>query len=203
MKELSYLFGSVARVKILRLFVFNPAEAYAIQDVVKRTKITPKYARKELSSMEKGGILKKNKLVVEGGKTKKKTETAWSLDSKFPYIEPLQGFLFATLELSGKDILKKIRSAGVAKVVIISGLLLGEWCPESRVDLFVVGDGLNEKRLAGAIQTIESEIGREIRYTALSVEDFKYRLRARDKLIRDILDYPHFMLRDNLGISEN
>ena len=45
--------------------------------------------------------------------------------------------------------------------------------------------------LENAIKTIESEIGREIRYAFFDTKTFQYRYYMFDKLLRDILDFPH------------
>ena len=62
---------------------------------------------------------------------------------------------------------------------------------ESRVDILVVGDKINKTSLQNAMQDIESQIGKELSYAVFNTEDFSYRLDICDKLVRDILDYPH------------
>ena len=52
------------------------------------------------------------------------------------------------------------------------------------------------------IKNLEAEIGKELRYVYFSTEDFKYRLSMCDKLMRDILDYPHKKVLNKLGIIE-
>ena len=48
---------------------------------------------------------------------------------------------------------------------------------------------------------IESEIGKEIAYTIFDTTDFEYRLGIHDRLVRDILDYPHMTLIDKFGLG--
>ena len=72
---------------------------------------------------------------------------------------------------------------------------------EREVDLLVVGDNLRKGTIENIVKTIESEIGREIRYAFFETADFQYRLGIYDKLIRDILDFPHEKILDKLGIS--
>jgi hypothetical protein len=45
-------------------------------------------------------------------------------------------------------------------------------------------------------------VGKELRYAFFSTDEFKYRMSMYDKLVRDILDYPHKVLLDKLGILE-
>jgi hypothetical protein len=51
------------------------------------------------------------------------------------------------------------------------------------------------------MRRLESEIGRELRYTMLVSEDFLYRLNMNDKLVRDTFDYPHRIVFDRLNIG--
>ena len=46
-----------------------------------------------------------------------------------------------------------------------------------------------------------SRLGRELRYALLSSDDLLYRLTVSDRLIRDVLDYPHRIVLDKLGTN--
>jgi hypothetical protein len=72
---------------------------------------------------------------------------------------------------------------------------------EPRVDLLIVGDDINFSKLENVIKTIEAEVGREIVYSAFETEDFDYRYGMHDRLIMDIVDFPHTTLVDKLGID--
>ena len=50
------------------------------------------------------------------------------------------------------------------------------------------------------IEGLEAEIGKELRYAAFETGEFNYRLGMYDKLVRDILDYPHTVVLDRLGL---
>jgi hypothetical protein len=58
-------------------------------------------------------------------------------------------------------------------------------------DLMIVGDRLDRKMIEGEIKKLESEVGKELRYALFDTEEFMYRLKMYDKLLRDVLDYPH------------
>ena len=67
--------------------------------------------------------------------------------------------------------------------------------------MFVVGDRIKERVLRTRMRKLESEIGRDLRYALLGSEDFAYRLNMNDKLVRDIMDYPHRIVFDRLNIG--
>jgi len=66
----------------------------------------------------------------------------------------------------------------------------------------VVGDRLEERSLDTAVQKLEAELGRELRFAAFSTEEFRYRVGVYDRLIRDALDYPHKVILDKIGLKE-
>ena len=205
MEILSKLFGSAARVKILRLFLFNPENIFDKKEICKRSKLQPHTVRKEVALVERIGLIKRRSFFKEGEqkqsrrkKIVKKRVQGWVLDDMFLYREPLQLFLLKTATLENDYILRKLRSAGKLKVVIVAGVFIQDW--DSRVDLLVVGDNLKKSKLEGVIKDIEAEMGMELRYAVFSTKDFKYRLGMRDRLMRDILDYPHHKLLNHLNV---
>ena len=203
---LEKIFGSNGKVKIMRLFLFNKETSFDIGDIVSKTRISKDKARKELVNLEKAGLLKKKNFTKEvvkklkkGDKIIKKKATGWIFNPKFPYVRPLQNFLIHINPLKHKDVINRVSNIGKIKLVIVAGVFIQEL--ESRVDLLVVGDNLNAARLRNAVREIEAEIGKELRYASFSTEDFEYRHGMMDKLVRDILDFPHERVVDRLDLE--
>lgn len=205
MEILGKLFGSQEKVKIMRLFLFNPEQGFDIIDIAKKTKSDQKEVRKEVLELEKIGLVKKriffkdiNKENNEKTDALKKKTNGWILNRTFPYLTELQGLLINAQLIRHGEILNRLSNVGKLKAVIVAGVFIQDW--DSRVDLLIVGDGLKKNSVDNAIKTIESEIGREINYAAFETSDFLYRFGICDKLIRDILDYPHEKILDKIGI---
>jgi len=205
MEILSKLFGSAAKVKIVRLFLLNADSAYDGIDVAHRTKVSVPDARREIAMLEKIKLIKKKTYTIEvehwRGKAmqlERRKARGWTLNTRFSYLSQLRSLLVNTPALLPGEIFQKISSAGKIKLLIIAGIFIQQ--PDSRVDLLVVGDGLKNGALENAVHIIESEVGKEIRYTAFETKEFQYRLGIYDKLIRDILDYPHETVVDRLEI---
>jgi hypothetical protein len=190
MDPLAKLFGSAARLKLLRLFLFNDDTSFAIADAAYRARIGKEAARKELALLASIGILRKR----NGAKG-----TAYQADKQFAYYEPLISFLRGTTSIGDKEVLQLFKKAGTLKLVALSGLFTG--AQESKVDLIVVGDRLDEKSIAAAVRMIEAEIGRELRYAAFATEEFRYRQGVYDRLIRDAFDYRHRLILDKIGLK--
>ncbi len=191
METLGKLFGSEAKVKIMRLFLFNPETIFDGSEIGERAKVDISKVRREMSNLEKIGLVKRRSSV------KKKSGHGFILESQFPYLLPLQNFLINIEPLQPKEIIKKVSKIGNIKLIVIAGVFLQE--PESRADLLIVGDGVRPANLENLIKTLESEIGKELRYAYFTTDDFKYRISMFDKLIRDILDYPHKKILNKIG----
>lgn len=190
MDPLAKLFGSPTRLKLLRLFLFNDDLSFTAADAAFRTKTANAVARKELSGLVSVGIVKKR---TGKGAT-------YAVNKKFPYFEALQAFIRSTTNLSDGAMVNSIKRSGSVRLVVLSGLFTG--AIETKVDILVVGDRLEEKPLESSIRALEAELGRELRFTSLSTEDFKYRRGVYDRLLRDVFDFPHRILIDKIGIEE-
>ena len=188
---LQKLFGSDARVKLLRLFLFNPKQTYTVPDAAQRSRVPERTARKELAVFSSIGLIRRSP-------TRKGSGVRYLLNSDFEYLKVLQDLLL-NAPARAKDIFERVRAAGVIKLIIVTGVFVGEW--DGRLDVLIVGDRIKERRLRARMRKIESEIGRELRYAELSSDDFLYRLNMNDKLVRDVLDYPHKIVLDRLNIG--
>ncbi|MBU4536820.1 hypothetical protein KJ603_02155 [Patescibacteria group bacterium] len=129
---------------------------------------------------------------------RKSTNSEGVLNTNFSLMAPLKNLLIKGSPISSKDITNRLKGGGVLKLVITSGVFIQE--TDSRVDILIVGDGLNNSYLEKAIGILESEIGQELRYSILETADFNYRLGVYDKLLRDILDYSHKKIINKLDL---
>lgn len=213
MDILTKLFGSPARVKMMRLFLLNPGGIFENADVVKKSKVTAPIARKELTMLSKVGFIRKRSFFKEiypnskagrvppktkKDKPKKKRVSGWQLDSEFTLLKPIYSLLINTEPLASKEITGRLKKCGNVKLVIISGVFIQN--PDSRVDMLIVGDKLRKGAIENTLRVIESEVGKDISYTSLETPEFRYRLSVYDKFIRDILDYPHIKILDKIGL---
>lgn len=206
METLTTLFGSPVRVKLLRFFLLNEATPFFIKEIVERTKCTPEAVKKEINSLIKIDLIKKKdfakEITVTKGKktvTKKIKGAGYVMNEKFPYRDILKNLLTVASIQADESLAKRLMSVGRVKLIVAAGIFIQNW--ESRVDLLIVGDDLNLNKIESIISIIESEIGKEISYSAFDTQDFEYRLGIHDRLVRDILDYNHVTLIDRLGIE--
>ena len=206
METLSKLFSGESRVKVMRLFLFNPETFFSLKQIITKASLTPKMAKREIDLLEKSGMIKARKMVqtfsIKRGRKvieAKRKVVCWILNPGFEYLLSMQNLLINTRPLRKEEILKRLSGVGKLKLVIIAGVFIQN--PDSRVDILVVGDNLKHASIIRIIKKMEAEIGKELVFASFETPDFQYRLGMYDKLIRDILDYPHQKLLDKLGLK--
>jgi hypothetical protein len=190
MDTLEKLFGSASKVKVMRLFIFNPDHLFDLKTIALRTRLTTAQTRKELALLHKMKLIKS-----KGVKSSKKI---WFLNESFVYLKPLRELMTHTIVISYDDMVKKISRVCKLKSLVLSGLFINN--PDSRVDMLIIGNQFQKDSLKTVMKKIESEIGKELSFAILETEDFKYRLGVGDRLVRDILEYPHQVAFDRIGL---
>ncbi len=188
-EPLALLLGSKARLKILRLFVFNNESVFTPAEVVLRTNVSKEVVRKELSELSKIGFILKKGVSAR---------LRYQINPRFEYKNALDTFIRDTSSVNQKNMTTALRRAGTLRLVALSGIFMDVL--ESQIDILIVGDRLDERLLATIIHSFEAELGREIRYAAFTTEDFRYRHGIYDRLFRDVFDYPHRLFVDKIGL---
>lgn len=208
METLATLFGSEQKVKILRLFLFNSDEVFDNKDVKEKTRVSIATVRKMTKKFEKIGLLKKKKFRKKIKKSrgrgrqpewKNEWVQGYTLDRSFPFLPMLHKMLVNNSPFTSKEIIGKFEKAGKIKLILVSGVFIQEW--DSRLDLMIVGAGLKTKMIDKTVAKMESEIGKELTYAVFEEPEFFYRLNVYDKLVRDVIDYPHEIIVDKLNVK--
>lgn len=192
MEALAKLFGNPTRIKLLRLFLFNDDTTFTADEATFRTKAPKTLARREIALLTSSGIIKK--------KAGKKSErNGYTANKRFDHYHALQTFLRDSTDVSDSRMLSTLRKAGPLRLVVLSGIFTG--VVETKADVIVVGDKLDERQLSSAVHSLEAELGRELRYAYFSTEEFKYRVGVYDRLVRDVFDYAHRTILDRIGLA--
>ncbi len=211
MQTLSKLFGSEARVKILRLFLLNQSRAFSLPEIASRTRVTSREVRREIDTLVKAKFIQPKKFTetrtveTKNKRTKKiasrkisRRVSGFVFQVGFPYVEPLANLLFNSDFLKQADLIGRFKKSGKIKLLVISGIFIDS---DARMDVLLVGDNLKRSVFDRTIKVLESEIGRELTYAIFDTPEFLYRLNMYDKLVRDVFDYPHATLIDTVGLS--
>ena len=197
---LSLLLGNQARVRLLRMFLFNPSKSYSVNEIIRRARLVRRTARTELNILERSGIIKKRQVseVVAGKKTR--MAAGYGLNDKSPLARSLQTFLFETAPIDGKNLQSHLKGVGKIQVLVAAGVFMNEF--DRRIDVLIAVEKLNATKIESSIRTLEAELGVEIKYAAFATTDLLYRLGMHDKLTRDVFDYPHELLIDKVRLRD-
>jgi hypothetical protein len=187
MNVLEKLLGGQARVRILRLFLLNPTTRFSSREISEKSRVKGSALRSELLALQKIKFLRKQKGLLR-------------LSTSFEFLSPLKNLLLATEPFKDEEIVARFKNGGRIKLVLIAGIFTQGGENGSRVDILLVGDNLKRGKIERALHDMESEVGKELSYAIFDTKEFKYRMEVYDKFVRDIMDYPHKVLLDRVGV---
>jgi hypothetical protein len=186
MEILGKILGSHAKVKIMRLFLLNPLKGFTTKEILKRSRVSVDLLNKELKLLASVNFVKKH-------------NHEWFFNPSFKYASEVEDLLINSDSIDKSTILEIFKKVGRIRLLIVSGLFIKY--KDSRVDLLIVGDKIKRNRVEEGIKKLEAEIGTELRYTVLDTKEFSYRLNMYDKLVRDIIDFPHEVIWQTKELS--
>lgn len=186
---LEKIFGSRTRVKVITLFTTGVKRPYYVREISRNVNERLNAVRRELEILRKIGML-----TTYNNKRRK----YYVLNNEFALV----GELASIMQKAGpgiEDVLfKNIERLGDVQYACVSGFFSG--AKDSPTDLLLIG-AINEQRLEAFVQRIERQINREITYTPMSVNEYKYRRNFNDMFLRSIFLKPHKVLLNKLDQS--
>jgi DNA-binding MarR family transcriptional regulator len=195
METLETLFSSKARVAILRSFLFQPTARLSASAIAKETGVTTSTVRSHTSDLVAIDFLKETEAAEEAGRS----VIAWQLNQDSKLREPLHRIILQHQRVTPEDIAERLKKVGSIKLLVLSGIFSGS--DNRPLDVLVAGENIDSAKLSRSLTRIEKSFGTELRYAQLSEDEFTYRHNVYDRLIRDVLDYPHLVLIDELNVT--
>lgn len=186
----SDLITSKSRVKLLSVFLSTPYEMYHVRELVRRTGDEINAVRRELSYLEKKGILDREP---------RANRVYYSLSKQYPFYFDLLKLGAKSIGL-GQEVIKNRVKLGKIKFVMFSGKFVRRIKNEpDQVDLLVVGTVVLPE-LALLVREEEKRLNTEINYTVMTEEEFDFRKKKRDPFVLSILTNSRMMV---LGDEES
>jgi hypothetical protein len=179
-KELSRLFATPARIKILKYFILQPDLRATGVTVASTVGISKRIAEDELKGMVRAGILSSRKQ----GKT-----IVYALTRSNGFEDALRRFLDETTLPEDFRIIEMLRGVRGLTLVVATGTLASE--PRGSVDLLIVTRKPKDSRIAKSVRRLESLVALPIRYAVLETKDYEDRLESYDRLLRDVFEFNH------------
>lgn len=168
---------SKVRVKLLSLLLTNPGDIYHVRDLVRRVGEEINAVRRELSHLEKAGIVKKEP---------RGNRLYYWINPSYPLYTELSSMVAKETGL-GEQIIRNRNRLGKVSFCVFSGKFVRKIVRKTdEIDILVVGN-IVMVELSVLIKAEEAKIGKEINYTVMSNEEFDFRKKRRDPFLLGIL----------------
>lgn len=199
----------------MRLFLFQEGEGYTVNEIVARTQSKLELVKKELKTLESADFIiykefgdgfeevLPDEIVAQNARKKVRASSrllGYAINPESPLIRGLRELLIDSNLISIKDLQKHFAGFSYIKLLLLSGVFMK--LETAKVDILLVGEKIDMKRLAQTIKLIESEIGKEIRYSVFTPEEFLYRISMYDKYVLDILTAPHERIIEKMQVPK-
>lgn len=173
----------------------------------RKKKIIPKIrhssSKKKVSRREKTKKIKPKRVFKKKTKQRKIKSNSggnkiyYGLNPKFEFLEELKNLILTSPPASFSRMAKRISGLGRIKLVLVSGVFLNK---ENVADLLIVGDDVDRRRFKKFLETLEAEVGTQLLYAIMDNEEFSYRRAMFDRFVRLMLEGPHEVLIDKIGL---
>jgi len=181
---LNALFVSKVRIKLLKVFLANPGKSFYVRELVRATKEEINAVRRELSRMQKNGIV----------------SSEWRGNRRYYkfredclFYPELSRMISKTSGLGGALIKNRAKLGKIKYAMLTGDFIKGKRPGTKEVVLLIVGK-IVLPQLTSLVKTEEARRGFEINYTVMGEEEFEFRKRRRDPFVLEILSKSRAML---------
>jgi len=188
---------------MLRWLFRNPDTGFSVVGFSKLVQAKQAEVRKEISSFKEAGIVKVRRVTIASKSSgSKKNGIRYVLNVDFDLFNELRDLVLKSSPAEKSKMITKMNNLGLMRLSIISGIFIEKQVPDSpSLDLFLVVDDLDRRKLRIFLKWLEAEAGKEIKYAVMDKEEFLYRLGMFDRFIRVLLEGPHEKLVDKIGLD--
>ena len=186
---LDILFDSPIKVKLLKLFLYNPDGDFESKAIAKKLNLKSTLVNKNIKDLVEIKFLN-----CKNPKGKK----IFRVSRDFEFYNELRELAAKARPASKEKMLKRLKSLGKIKLALLAGVFINS--DTSRADLLIVGDNIKPAKFNNFIKKLEAEVGKEINYALMTTKEFHYRYDMYDRFVRDLLDFKHEKLINKLKI---
>ena len=183
------LFDSPVRVRVLKLFLYNPETSFEPKTISKILNIGSAIANKHLRGLKEVKLIDQKTI---------KSKKVFKTNPDFYFYNELKELVLKANPASKEKLIKRILSLGKIRLAIISGIFMN--FDGARADLMIVGDDVKPAKFNKFLKDLEAEVGKEINCALMTVKEFYYRYNMYDRFVSDILDFKHEKLINKLKI---
>lgn len=177
---------SRSEASCLAFFLAAPTRCFSTREVSRRLRLPGGTLTQALSRLLKAGYLRT---------FSKKGRRYHYLNVRHKMVPQMREYISKHNPRYRDELFLAIRKLGGLKAAYLSGIFAGH--ASLPVDLLLVGKP-NLTRLAKFIKNLEKLMGQEINYSIMSPQEFELRRDTFDKFIKDVFDYRHLVVFDDL-----
>lgn len=199
--SLEQIFGSRARVRLLKLFLERPDEHFYVREISRYTRSHIHSVRRELANLVKIGLIR----ICEGNSIGVRKihdhlqRKYYSANPRCIIFYELQALLVKGQLFLQEELARQIARVGAIKYLALTGFFVN--LQGSPIDLFIVGK-ISKKKCAKFIADFEQEFGRTINYTVFSIKEYMERKEITDRFLYNFFESQKIVLIDKLPISQ-
>ena len=206
---LEQLFGSKTRVRLLRLLLNNPGRPFFVRELSRRVGAQINAVRNEIDNLSKLGLLIASEAPAgededeerhPKGRRAAGQRKYYRVNTEAVIYEELRDLFAKSQLLVEKDFVQKMVATGKISYLALAGFFVGE--KDAPTDVFVVGSVAREK-VVTVIRAFEREVGREINFTIMTPQDYKYRREVTDRFLYSLLEARKVVVVDTLTQSKS
>ncbi len=183
---LEKIFGSRTRVKIITLFTTGVKRPYFVREISRTVDERLNAVRRELEILEKIGM------VTTYEERRRKYYVA---DENFILFDELASIMQKAGPGIDDVLFKHLENIGDVQYACVTGYFTG--ATGSPTDIFIIGN-IEEKKLESFAKRIEAQVNREISYTPMTMNEYRYRINFSDMFLKQIFSRPHKELINRL-----
>jgi DNA-binding transcriptional regulator YhcF (GntR family) len=209
---LEKLFGSKTRVKLLKIFLLNPDQKYYIRQLARNLKTQVNSIRRELNNLEDFGLLisddnnsiktdilsnrnKSDKKKVEKETRNLKEKKYYGVNKNFILFSEIKTLIIKSQILAGESFITNLKEVCQPKFILLGGMFVNN--ENAVTDVLIVAD-IKQEKLIPIISSLEIELGREVNFTLMNEEEFKYRQEVADVFLHSVLNSKKIILVDKI-----
>lgn len=175
---LNSLIASKTRRLLLNTFFSNPGVEYYTRQLASILGISVGNIHREIKKLLSAGILN----VRNVGNIK-----LFSLNKQNPIYEEIKNIIYKT-----EGVVKLVKDAvadvgGVKAAFIYGSFAKGDERPDSDIDVFLIGDDVDENELVANISALEKKLFKEINYTRYTESEYKKEKKKKNSFILETI----------------
>jgi len=198
---LEQLFESQAKVKLMKFFFRNTSDIFQLKDILKKLR-TGAGLHKEIKKLEKIGLIVEKRAWLafprKRGGVRKLRKTVYSINRGFTFFEELKDLVLKSTVSSREDLISDVKKIGNIKLLVLAGVFQGD--NETRADLLIVGDKINQRKFSTFLKDLEAEVGKELNCVLMTTREFNYRYDMYDRFVRDLITSKSEILINKLNL---